>query len=327
MMAAPIHSLTINGRITLDLHALNNEGAEGNQLQTRMVQIVDGNGQLVAVNAISGDMFKHMFAEAFREVALASTDIPLCDGCRVLDANRIMGDPEFREWIEGPAKAESINDSAVLDRVLRSCALDDVAGILITAGGRSIGRKSCVEFGWVVGVPETTRTESYIHVKYVPEGRGAGSAEAANLGQNLFYRPASSGEYAVVVNLDVSKIGQNDITLGYAIDAEQRQARARAAVEALLHTFLKPTGAHRNTQNPHIAGFKGVVAWSASPVPAPTVSPLNDAFPSEIERIAEALNKLRPDSVTIRQFDSQSGFAHILADVIPGFETAAAGGA
>jgi CRISPR-associated protein Cst2 len=49
--------------MTLELHALNNEGAEGNTMMTRMVDIIDQQGKKHTVNAISGDMFKHIVVE------------------------------------------------------------------------------------------------------------------------------------------------------------------------------------------------------------------------------------------------------------------------
>ena len=55
-MKTSIASLSIAARATLDMHSLNNEGGEGNQIQTRMVDIVDHLGELHNVNAISGDM-------------------------------------------------------------------------------------------------------------------------------------------------------------------------------------------------------------------------------------------------------------------------------
>ncbi|MCB0083468.1 MAG: hypothetical protein KDE47_21150, partial [Caldilineaceae bacterium] len=58
-----IFNLSISAKATLNLHSLNNEGGEGNQTQTRMVNIVDETGRLHNVNAISGDMLKHMQAE------------------------------------------------------------------------------------------------------------------------------------------------------------------------------------------------------------------------------------------------------------------------
>src|SRR5665213_2484265 len=222
-MSALIHSLSISGLITLDLHALNNEGLESNQLQTRQVQVVDGKGQLHAVNAISGDMFKHIQAAYLQQIA-QQEGLPLCKGCMVFDANRINYDDDFAKNLAATPEFEAAmkgntSDSYILSQVLTTCAVDDLEGILITKniGGkaRAIPRKSVVEFGWVVGRPETTRTDSFLHVKYVPEGRGKGSGGegGANLGQNLFHRPASSGQYAVVVDAHRYGVGRNDITL------------------------------------------------------------------------------------------------------------------
>src|SRR5438094_10160853 len=132
--------------------------------------------------------------------------------------------------------------------------MDDVEGILITAGNRSMPRKSTVEFGWVVGLPEVTRTESYLHTKYdVAQSRkGSGDQRGANLGQNIFYRPASSGVYAAVVNADLYRVGWNDITQRYVIADDDRRQRQKMLLESMLYTFIKPAGAHRNTQHPHV---------------------------------------------------------------------------
>src|SRR5438270_11898083 len=64
-ITTPIASLSIAARATLNMHSLNNEGGEGNQIQTRMVEIVGHDGQLHSVNAISGDMLKHVLMEHF----------------------------------------------------------------------------------------------------------------------------------------------------------------------------------------------------------------------------------------------------------------------
>jgi len=42
------------------MHSLNNEGGEGNQIQTTYGRYVDHKGELHNVNAISGDMLKHV---------------------------------------------------------------------------------------------------------------------------------------------------------------------------------------------------------------------------------------------------------------------------
>jgi CRISPR-associated protein Cst2 len=59
-MAKQIASISISGEITLNMHSLNNEGGEGNQIMTRQLTIVDKEGQEYIVNGISGDMFKHI---------------------------------------------------------------------------------------------------------------------------------------------------------------------------------------------------------------------------------------------------------------------------
>ncbi len=337
-MANKISSVSISGRLTLDLHSLNNEGAEGNQLQTRMVHIVDGEGNLQVVNAISGDMFKHIQAEHFQEVA-REANLTLCTGCQVFDANRINADTAFFGVLSSD-NVDRKNNTETINRVLRHCAMDDTEGILITQGDRSTPRKSCVEFGWVVGLPQKTRTESYFHVKYDPRqlGAGGGDQTGANVGQNIFYRPASSGVYAVVAQIETSRVGFNDISREYVVDEKERNRRIRALMESVTYSFLEPKGAHRNAQNPHILGFNGVVSVSRSSVPAPTASALADGYLEEVEGVAEQLNKLKrhrdgkksnseeqsatesgssePKAIETFRFTSQSQFTKIMVDLI-----------
>lgn len=317
-MANQISSVSIAGRLTVDLHSLNNEGAEGNQLQTRMVHIVDDEDNLQVVNAISGDMFKHIQAEHFQEIA-TEAELPLCAGCQVFDANRINADTEFFQNLP-----EGIGNADLIDRVLGHCSMDDTEGILITQGNRSTPRKSCIEFGWVVGLPSVTRTESYFHVKYDPRERGEGSGgqEGINVGQNIFYRPANSGTYAIVAQVETSRVGFNDITRSYTVDEEERDRRVRALIQSVAYSFLEPKGAHRNTQSPHILGFKGVVSVSRSSMPAPTASALADNYVEEVEAVGTQLNRLKPEAIQTFRFGSQSEFARTMMDLLEEAEAA-----
>lgn len=319
-----IHSLAISGLVTMNMHALNNEGAEGNTTMTRMVEIVDAHGELHTVNAVSGDMFKHIQAEhLFYEAKLSG--LPLCAGCMQFDANRIAADASLAAEIEKSpeykaADKDGKKDSYNLSRVLQACALDDCEGILLTdwAGSKALARKSCIEFGWVIGRPETTRTEAYIHAKYVPEGRRAGSGSEKNLGQNLFHRPASSGQYAVVLNIDLYRVGRNDITLNYDLDEEQRLKRIKALLKSTLYTFIKPAGAQRNTQHPHILDFSGVISTSANTLPAPTISPLKGNYIEELGLVAQHLNSLYEDGnyINMREFAGLAEFSEQMAEII-----------
>ncbi len=309
-----IHSMAISGLLTLGLHSLNNEGAEGNYMQTRQVQLVDEEGHIEAVNAISGDMFKHIQAEHLYHLAV-ERGLPLCGPCKTFDANRIVADEEFSASFDANAP-----DSEVLSAALRRCVVDDLEGVLITNKAKkwSIARKSVVEFGWVVGRPASTRTDSFFHVKYDPKERGKGSGDetGSNTGQNIFHRPASSGQYAVVLNLDLYRIGRNDILMQSVITREERVNRHRALLQSVLYTFLQPRGAMRNTQNPHVVEFSGVVATSSSTVPAPLISALNARYGEEIESIAGTLNRLNPGSVALSRFSSLAEFAGIMERLI-----------
>ena len=305
-MSDQIYSLSLAINATLDMHNLNNEGSEGNQLQTRMVDVVGADGGLYSVNAISGDMLKHVQAEYFYNLA-RERQLKLCAGCRLFNPNRINADSEFL----ARSKGEKWTDAQTLDELLRICAMDDTAGILITEGGRSIPRKSVVEFGWAVGIPDATReghNQSFFHVKYAPERGenqrvqdatkrvkprgGEGDEErsgGANLQQAIFHRPANSGRYAIVCHLELTRIGYNDITRRYAISLEERKKRAAALLESVLHSFVQLNGAMRSAQLPHLVALEGALAYSTKTLPAPLVSPLTSDYAAQMEAIGKHL--------------------------------------
>lgn len=316
-----IYSLAISAQAILDMHSLNNEGGEGNQIQTRMVNIVGADGNMHNVNAISGDMFKHIQAEHLHRLALAA-QLPLSEGAKAFNANRVNYDIEARTDLYS-ALEQASGDGSKLDVILQNCAVTDLEGILVTAGNQSLPRKGVVEFGWVVGVPEYVETDTYFHVKYVTDRSAGARAQAeteesrtANVGQAIFHRPASSGKYAVVLNLEIARIGFNEITQRYAIDMAARTARVKALLESTLYTFVEPAGAMRSTQNPHLVDFKGVITISYDVVPSPTVSPLKPGFEGDIARVAAALNSLRPNAIFVKPFSSLGEFAEHMAGLV-----------
>jgi CRISPR-associated protein Cst2 len=297
----PVYNLSISGRLTLEMHSLNNEGGEGNQTMTRTVALVDTEGDVHKVNAISGDMFKHIQAEHFYYLA-RENGLPLCAGCQTFRADRILGDSEFIAQL--PKK-----DEDALTALLHHCALDDMEGTLIAKGARSVPRKSIAEFSWVVGLPDKVRTETYFHVRYAKE---RGSDEKAS--QPIFHRPASSGIYASVATFELARIGFNDISQAYALDEKERLRRYHAFLKSVLYTFVEPSGAMRGSQNPHILNFEGIVTISHGVLPAPTISPLTGDYKEQVEAVARALDT---DSLLeVHSFDRTAEFANILQSAI-----------
>ena len=322
-MTRNVYSLSISAQATLDMHSLNNEGGEGNQITTRMVNIVGEDGRLHNVNAISGDMLKHIQAEHLFRLLSSREDVPLCAGCREFNANRISADPAFRDKATAKeGKNWMMTDAAAIEEMIVRCALDDLAGNLFTEAGRSIPRKSVAEFSWVVGLPERTTTDSYFHVKYATERAGTVAEEEleeqrkANLEQAIFHRPASSGVYAIVANFEVARTGFNDITQTYVVDEAQRTLRYRALLESILYTFIEPNGAMRGTQNPHIVDFSGVVTISTDVIPAPTMSPINSNYREQLRGIRDALEKVRPGAITLSEFDSMAQFSEVMTELV-----------
>jgi CRISPR-associated protein Cst2 len=323
-MATQLYSVSLAINATLDLHDLNNEGNEGNQLQTRMVDVIGDDGKLYNVNAISGDMLKHIQAEHFFNLA-RHRDLPLCAGCRQFNPNRINADNDAANGFI--SRTKPMSDAETLNELLRVCAMDDVEGILITEGGRSIPRKSVVEFGWAIGLPETREghNQSFFHVKYATErsesqrakeatsrakrteGEETGKTGGANLGQAIFHRPASSGQYAIVCHLEFGRIGYNDITQRYTLSTEERRRRGVALLESVLHTFVQLNGAMRSAQLPHLVALEGAMAYTTAVLPAPLISPLTGNYASQMAQIGAALGD--SNSVSVQEFSSLGTFA------------------
>lgn len=307
-----IYNLSLTAKATLNLHSLNNEGSEGNQTQTRMTTIADTEGRLHTVNSISGDMLKHIQAKHLYAIS-RDQGLPLCAACKLFDPNRMSADPDFQAWLT----AERPTPSKIIDRLL-TCTLDDVEGNLITQGNNSVPRKSVVEFGWAVGLPEAIVTEQFFHVKYDPN-RGEIPTDkddrSGNLGQAIFYRPASSGQYALICTVEAARIGYNDVTQRFIVSAEERSVRLRALLGSLLYTFVQPAGAMRNTQNPHIVDVAGVVTYSTAPAPAPLLSALNGAFVEQTHTIAAALNRLHKDRIVVHEFKNLGELANVVSEL------------
>ena len=109
-----VASLSISGEISLNLHSLNNEGGEGNQIITRQVTIVDKEGVVHTVNAISGDMFKHIHA-AHQTNYCIEKKLPLSSLAKLGSPDRINAS-ELNAHIkieEGKATQKDVQDGFI----------------------------------------------------------------------------------------------------------------------------------------------------------------------------------------------------------------------
>jgi CRISPR-associated protein Cst2 len=301
-MTLPIYSLSISGKLSLQLHALNNEGNEGNQSLTRRYYIIEkGDSEPKFVNGISGDSFKHIQAEHLYRIA-SEDGLNLSEGGKRFDPDRIGYDidnvPDF--FPADTKLPEKIN------RILEKCAVSDLEGFMVTEKkGATLKRESVIEFGTVVGIPSLVKTQSYFHAKY-----GTDNPTPFNVQVN-------SGQYATVLNVEAFRIGYNPHTFAYAIDQNERQKRLVSLLKSILYTYLQPNGAKRNTLLPHPNHFEGVISVTTRRCPAPMISPLEDSYHRQIESIAHTLNQINgADTVELFSFDSMAQFAEMIQYLI-----------
>lgn len=313
-----IASISISGEITLNMHSLNNEGGEGNQIMTRQLTIVDKLGQEHTVNGISGDMFKHIHAGHLVNYCLDNS-LELSEYSKRLNPNRISS-AELLKYIEDNKKKNE-KAGVVIDALINSCTVCDTHGILITEkvgdnkDSSNTPRKSVIEFGWTIGIPEKNNTESYLHTKIIHSSTGV-KGVGSNEGQNIFHRPANHGAYAFVCNIDTYRIGFNDFDRNYSIGDDARKSRYKAILQSLLSSFLNPKGAMTSSQKPHITDFRGVLTFSEKLTPAPTISPINPEYDREIETITSNLNKIEAGAITAKKFNGLGELSEILKDLM-----------
>ena len=304
----PVYSISIIGLLSLQLHALNNEGNEGNQSLTRRYYIIqDGMDEPEYVNGISGDMFKHIQSEHLHRVALES-GLSLSEGGKQFNPDRIGYDLEKNLSIFTDKDTDL---SAKTGKVLQLCTISDLEGFMVTVkGGQTLKRDSVIEFGAVVGRPNRVKTQSYFHAKY-----GVDNPTPYNV-------QVSSGLYATVLNIEAFRIGYNPHNFGYSIDISERKKRLDALLKSVLYTYLQSNGAKRNTNLPHPDSFKGIITVSSRRCPAPMLSALEYDYQSQIKSLATTLNNLNgAETIRCFEFDNMAEFADqieiLIAQTLP----------
>ncbi len=299
----PVYSISISGLLSWQLHALNNEGNEGNQSLTRRYYIIQkGMNEAEYVNGVSGDMVKHIQAEHLHRIA-TEDGLTLSEGGKQFHPDRIGYDLAT----EQPVFTDKDTDlAAKTSKVLQRCAISDLEGFMVTVkGGQTLKRESAIEFGAVVGLPTLVKTQSYFHAKY-----GTDNPTPFNV-------QISSGLYATVLNVEAFRIGYNPHSFTYAIDATERKKRLDALLKSVLYTYLQPNGAKRNTHLPHPDFFEGVITVSTRRCPAPMVSPLEESYSRQIESIANTLNRLNGEgTVHLFAFETMAEFAEQIQTLI-----------
>jgi CRISPR-associated protein Cst2 len=299
----PVYSISISGLVSWQLHALNNEGNEGNQSLTRRYYIIQKEmNEPEYVNGISGDMLKHIQAEHLHRVVLES-GLSLSEGGKQFNPDRIGYDLQKNLSVFTDKDTDL---AAKTGKVIQLCTISDLEGFMVTEKkGQTLKRDSVIEFGAVVGLPSLVKTQSYFHAKY-----GVDNPTPYNV-------QVSSGLYATVLNIEAFRIGYNPHNFGYSIDVTERKKRLDALLKSVLYTYLQPNGAKRNTHLPHPDHFEGVITVSSRRCPAPMISPLEPEYNSQIHSLATTLNNLNgAETIHCFDFNNMAEFADQIETLI-----------
>jgi len=305
-----IYELTILGRVTWNLHSLNNEGSIGNVVEPRTLKLADG----TTTDGISGEMLKHIHAARMWE--LEADKSKFCPACRILGPMRAEQNPNVTQLGRG-------QEIEATERALQDCVLCDVHGFLVQRP--TIHRQSTVEFGWAVGLRGEVHRDIHQHARHIvgerpgPEGQPPAQQEAEAPSeeerpeaapppvQMLYSRPTRSGVYALVSIFQPWRIGLNTVNYEY-VEGLGRQSRYQLALKAYQTMFLRTDGAMTSTRLPHLEAFEGIIVVSRANFPVPVISPLKEGYREEIE----ALAKVSGESFECIRFDDLAGFVNAL---------------
>jgi len=275
-----VFEIGLLARVTWNLHSLNNEGTVGNVVEPRTVVLADG----AKVDGISGEMLKHVHTE---NVWLVANGSPLCEACKRLQPQK-ADMPDYRRIFRGMGNAEAMG------RAITNCVLCDVHGFLMQEP--AIARKSTVEFGWAVGLPDRVHRSTHVHARHAVGERGQESQaprEEEVRAQMVYHRPTRSGVYALVSLFQPWRVGLNEVDYRYVLSEEDRSSRYRLVLTAYRNMLRRADGAMTSTRLPHVEGVEGLVVYSIAFSPVPLISPLRDDFCEQIEELARRDGSLR----------------------------------
>lgn len=282
-----IYEIGFAGRIRIDAHSLNNEGTVGNVTEPRTIVLANGE----KTDGISGEMLKHIHAEVLWQLA-KDKNIKLCPACEKLSPMKADANENIRKM-----KAELALKEAL------QCTMCDIHGFLVQKP--TINRKSTVEFGWALALPNKFYRDIHVHTRVAAGEKVREKGEEAEVSEQMIYnRPTRSGTYAFISLFQPWRIGLNEIDYTYTIDDEARKERYELVLDAYKAMMSRLEGAMTTTRLPHFEDFEGLIVKTKNATPVPIISPLADGYAQQIEAIVSAQN--------IQKFNS---FASMMEEV------------
>ncbi|MBS7630102.1 DevR family CRISPR-associated autoregulator [Candidatus Bathyarchaeota archaeon] len=283
-MNEQIYEIGIAARIKMNAHSLNNEGTTGNVTEPRTVVLADGR----KTDGISGEMLKHIHAAYLFHLAKEEKENSLCESCKSFNPMKADGNSKLK----GKSVVDALNEAL-------SCELCDIHGFLVQEP--TLSRKSTVEFGWALALPEQFHRDIHVHTRVAP---GEKTREKGVSEQMIYNRPTRSGVYAFISVFQPWRIGLNEVNYTYKINDPIRKKRYDLAIDSYKSMFTRIEGAMTTTRMPHIEDIEGVMIKTDDAQPVPLISPLKEDYIKEIEKISQSVQKFTSLSELLKALDN-----------------------
>lgn len=283
------NSIAVNARCDLALHALNNEGTYRSSREIRRLQVFGPSNLPVVVPGVSGAMLKHIYYEQIVDVA-DEMGLPLSSLDRVLNPMR-AGDVKRRQ-------IQMNKNTTYTGEAIKTSVADDLCGFMATGENiKATTRNSIVQFAWMPAIPGNCLIESKQHSRFTDSVKSkaekSGEEKSENTGQMRFSNELASGIFAFSVYLRTRDICFDRESGEYVQfqDQQERKKRLAACLEALYRTLVYLNGACRNGCLPHHRSTSGIVSVSYSLCPAPSASPLENNYCTQVQELSTQLAK------------------------------------
>jgi len=236
--------LSIRGRVSLNVEALNMTESVGNYTKHRRVPIVlredDGSYSVYFAPAISGESIAHGYQTVLSEIASAN-QIKVCNLCK---QGIFLKSTNSKVYNEAFNVKEVPNSGYEIEKsIVQNCVVEDIGGFLF-AEKQNVKRTSNFYVGYMIPVKEAVRSttiEAQLHTRYALGTKFVSGDVGETRGQMIYYVELSSAPYTFSFDLDTRFISKLSFEQGHvgeiAVNEEERKRRLGIALDS-IKTFI-----------------------------------------------------------------------------------------
>ncbi|MEM1547085.1 MAG: type I-A CRISPR-associated protein Cas7/Csa2 [Candidatus Methanomethylicia archaeon] len=249
--------LSIRGRVSLNVEALNMTESIGNYVKHRRVPVMlpeESGYSIFYVPAISGESIAHGFQEVLAEISIAHS-LPVCSLCSKGIFLKSTNNNVFKSAFNTNGVP---GDNYELEKtVIERCVVEDIGGFLFAEGGRSVKRTSNFYTGYMIPVAESLRAvviEPQLHSRYA-----LGTPFVKERGQMIYYVELSSATYTFSFDVDTKYVGKTTYVYEHVGEtvASNRKIRLGIFLDALQRFILEFAFGAKKTR------FMPVMDWES----------------------------------------------------------------